>query len=151
MNQGREVEAGFPRIGLWLVISFFAALSAAIGYLASYGGSLVSGLAVDLGLLMYVMALLTYAKARYVPLGLMLGADSGHLVYEAEVLHARVALYPLVEVLTSITGHVSYDVDLVQLIVLVEVLYALYVVASRRFSKQSGAVKTSQGQVPPQA
>ncbi|MGC9209777.1 MAG: hypothetical protein ACP5FT_00675 [Acidilobus sp.] len=130
---------------VWAVVGFFALLSAGLGFVASYSGPLATGVVIDVGLLLYIIALLSYTKARFVPLGLMLGADIGHLIYDVSVLDARVVLYPLIEVLVSVTGHVSYNVDVVQTIVFAEVIYAVYRAVTRTRRKTG----TYSGQSPP--
>ena len=128
-----------------IVVAVLTALSAALGYLTAWAGSLAAGLVVDVGLLIYVVALLTYARLRYIPLGLMTGADAGHLTYDLVVLHARVALYPLVEALSSLSGHVTYVFDPVQALVIAEVVYGVYSL----MRKAKARSPPSEGQVPP--
>ena len=128
-----------------IVVAVLTALSAALGYLTAWAGSQAAGLVVDAGLLIYVVALLVYARLRYIPLGLMAGADAGHLTYDFVVLHARIALYPLVEVLSSLSGHVTYVFDPVQVIVIAEAIYGVHSLVRRAKSRAS----PSEGQIPP--
>ncbi|MGC9071125.1 MAG: hypothetical protein ACP5HK_00280 [Acidilobus sp.] len=127
-GRGQGVPSGLIR----LIIVFFAALTTGLGYLAAYEGPLASGVTVDLGLILYIIALLSYTKIRFVPLGLMLGADVGHIIYDIEVLDVKVTFYPFMEALASMTGHISYNFDVVQVIIIVEVIYAVYRVVNDR-------------------
>ncbi len=147
MSQGPKQDTVSGEKAVVLVVVIFATLLAVLGYLAAWGGSQAAGLVVDVGLLIYVLAILTYARLRYVPLGLMLGADAGHLTYDAVLLHAKVTLYPLVEALTSLSGHVSYVFDPVQALVIAEVIYAVYTLVDK--GRAVGRALTSQGQVSP--
>jgi hypothetical protein len=127
----------------WAVIGLFTFLLLALGVMIGDGSPLASGLAVDLGVLVYLVALLSYPRLRLLPLGFVVGSDVGHLVYVARVLTAKVLIYPPVWVLVSLTGHVSLNVDPVQALLLAEVVYLVY----RLVSVRPGRGQASEPQV----
>jgi hypothetical protein len=127
----------------WAVIGLFTFLLLALGVMIGDGSPLASGLAVDLGVLVYLVALLSYPRLRLLPLGFVVGSDVGHLVYVARVLAAKVLIYPPVWVLVSLTGHVSLNVDPVQALLLAEVVYLVY----RLVSVRPGRGQASEPQV----
>ena len=116
----------------WAVIGLFTFLLLALGVMIGDGGPLASGLAVDLGILVYLVTLLLYPRLRLLPLGFVAGSDVGHLIYVARALAAKVVIYPPMWVLVSLTGHVSLNVDPVQVLLLAEVVYLLYRLVSAR-------------------
>ncbi|PVU73861.1 hypothetical protein DDW07_00945 [Acidilobus sp. SCGC AC-742_E15] len=116
----------------WAVIGLFTFLLLALGVMIGDGGPLASGLAVDLGILVYLVTLLLYPRLRLLPLGFVVGSDVGHLIYVARALAAKVLVYPPVWVLVSLTGHVSLNVDPVQVLLLAEVVYLVYRIVSVR-------------------
>ena len=73
-----------------------------------------------------------YPRLRLLPLGFVVGSDVGHLIYVARALAAKVLVYPPVWVLVSLTGHVSLNVDPVQVLLLAEVVYLVYRIVSVR-------------------
>jgi len=127
----------------WTVIGLFTFLLLALGVMIGDGSPLASGLAVDLGILVYLVTLLSYPRLRLLPLGFVVGSDVGHLVYVARVLAAKVLIYPPVWVLVSLTGHVSLNVDPVQALLLAEVVYLVY----RLVSVRPGRGQASEPQV----
>jgi len=127
----------------WAVIGLFTFLLLALGVMIGDGSPLASGLAVDLGVLVYLVALLSYPRLRLLPLGFVVGSDVGHLVYVARALAAKVLIYPPVWVLVSLTGHVSLNVDPVQALLLAEVVYLVY----RLVSVRPGRGQASEPQV----
>jgi len=116
----------------WALIGLFTFLLLALGVMIGDGSPLASGLAVDLGVLVYLAALLSYPRLRLLPLGFVVGSDVGHMIYVARALAAKVFLYPPVWVLASSAGHVSLNVDPVQVLLLAEVLYLIYSAVSAR-------------------
>ncbi len=106
------------------VVGVLSAIAALLGALLSMTASRVTvGASAALSLLLYILFLVLYPSLRFLFLGFMVGVDVGSFIYDVRILHAKVTVYPMFFLLTSSLGKVSLNVDVVQVIIVLEVVY----------------------------
>ncbi|AFZ70946.1 hypothetical protein Calag_1229 [Caldisphaera lagunensis DSM 15908] len=82
------------------------------------GIPMIDGLTVTIGFILYIVFGLIYPKSRFIFLGVMVGGDVGAII----TLFSHPLVLPFV-IIERGRGHSSIDIDFVQIIVFIEVIY----------------------------
>lgn len=106
---------------LKIMLMILVALGLVTGLILGISGiPMIDGLTVTIGLILYIFAILIYPPSRFIFLGVMIGGDIGAIL--------TLFSYPLVLPFLIIErgkGHESIDIDFVQIIVFIEIIYYL--------------------------
>ena len=102
-----------------IMLMILSALGLVTGLILGISGiPMVDGLTVTIGFILYIIAILIYPPSRFIFLGVMVGGDIGAIL--ALFSHPLVLPFLIIE---RGKGHESIDVDFVQIIVVIEILY----------------------------
>ncbi|MFP3144464.1 MAG: hypothetical protein RXQ93_05575 [Caldisphaera sp.] len=113
---------------LRLMLIILAALGLVTGLILGISGiPMVIGLTITIGFLLYIISGLIYANSRFIFLGLMIGGDIGSIL----TLFSHPLILPFL-IIERGSGHVSIDIDFVQIIVFAEIIYQIIKYLKRR-------------------
>ena len=130
MNEGAPARKR-PGLSEALIVATLAAVLVPVGFVGGFVSHELASVMVDVCIVLYLVALVSYPPTRYLFVATALGADAGSIIRDVETYHVSVAvLPPLIRIAGS--GHVAFEVDPVLIIVMAEVIYALVRAARRR-------------------
>ena len=129
LNGSAPAQRG-PGFRETLVVAALAVVLVPVGFVGGFASHELGSVVVDVSIVLYIIALVSYPPVRYVFVATALGADAGSIARDVEAYHVSVTILPpLIRIAGS--GHVALEVDPVLVLVVAEVVYAL-VRAARR-------------------
>ncbi|MGC8566269.1 MAG: hypothetical protein ACP5I6_06045 [Caldisphaera sp.] len=104
---------------LKIMILMLSILMFSIGIIFGITGMpIIAGLTITIALILYLVSWVIYSNARYVFLGLMIGGDIGSMIS----IFSHPLILPFV-IIERGRGHESIDIDFVQIISFLELIY----------------------------
>ncbi|MGC9134097.1 hypothetical protein [Caldisphaera sp.] len=113
---------------LRMMMIILVALGLITGLILGISGiPMIIGLTITIGFLLYIISALIYSNSRFIFLGLMVGGDIGSII----TLFSHPLVLPFL-IIERGNGHISIDIDFVQIIVFAEIIYQIIKYLKRR-------------------